>query len=123
MEDVVGVMVVDAAAHALDTDGIEVHARGQETNPFRLGDGVQAAFPQGLSGEVQRHHGKRETVLEIRLDGADGLGTGQVHDDGAEAGIFLEGKHGKGPVEGVQVPGGNDEGDLGHKRVVLSLQR
>ena len=123
MEDVITVMIVDAAAHALDTDGVEVHARGQETDPFRLGGGVKAAFPQGLPGEVHRHHGKRETVLEIRLDGADGLGTGQVHDDGAEAGVFLEGKHGKGPVEGVQVPGGNDEGDLGHKRVVLSLQR
>ena len=62
-------------------------------------------------------------MLEIRHEGADGLGAGQVHDDGPEHGVFLEGKHGEGPVERVQVPGGDDKGDLGHKRVGLSLQR
>jgi len=123
MEDVIGVVVVDAAAHALDAHLVEVHARGEEAHPFRRGSGVQAAFPQGLSGQVHGHRGDRETVLEIRHEGADGLGAGEVHDDGAETGVFLECKHGEGPVERVQVPGGNDKGDLGHKRGVLSLQR
>ena len=123
VEDVIGIVVVDAAAHALDAGLVEVHARGEEAHPFRIGGGIQTALPQGLPGEVHRHGGNREAVLEIGHEGADGLGAGQVHDDGAQAGVLLEGKHGKGPVERVQVPGGNDEGDLGHKRGVLSLQR
>ena len=123
VEDVIGVMVVDATAHALDAEFIEVHARRQEAYPFRLGGGIQAAFPHRLSLRVHRHDGNRKVVLEIRHDGADGLGAGKVHDDGAQAGVFLERKHGKRPVERIQVPGGNDEGDLGHKSGVLSLQR
>jgi hypothetical protein len=90
VEDVIGVMVVDAAAHALDAEFVEVHARRQEAHPFRLGGGIQAAFPHRLSLRVHRHDGNRKVVLEIRHDGADGLGAGKVHDDGAQAGVFLE---------------------------------
>jgi hypothetical protein len=35
----------------------------------------------------------------------------------------LERKHRKEPMQGVQVPGRNDEGNLCHKQGFLSLQR
>ena len=114
MEGVIGAVTVDAAAHPLDAQLGKVHARGQEAHPYRVGGGIQAAFPEGPAGLFHRHDGDRETVLEIRHGGGDGLGAGEVHDDGAETGVLLEGEHGEGPVEGVEVPGRNDEGDLGH---------
>ena len=115
VEHIIGPVPVDAAAHALDARFVQVDARGQEAHPFRSGSGVQAAFPQGLAGLFHRHDGDRKTVLEVRNKGTDRLGAGKVHDDGTEGAAFLESKHGKDPVEGVQVPGGNDEGNLGHK--------
>ena len=116
MEDVIGVVAVDTAAHPLDAGLGEVHARGEEAHPFRVGGGVQAAFPEGLAGLFHRHDRDRETGFEIRRGGADGGGAGEVHDDGAEGGVLLEGKHREGPVEGVEVPGRNDEGDLSHRQ-------
>ena len=114
VEGVVRIVSVDAAVHPLHARFGKLHTREEEANPFRLGSGIQAAFPKRLPGLFHRHDGNREKVLEVGDDGADGLGAGQVHDDGAETGVLLERKHGKGPVEGVEVPGRNDEGDLGH---------
>ena len=116
-------MSVDASAHPLDARFVQVHAGHEEADPFRLGNDVQAAFPQGLSGLLHRHDGDREPVLEIRDDGMHGLGTGEVRDDGPEGAALLEGKHGKEPMQGVQVPGRNDEGNLSHKQGVYRLQR
>ena len=118
MKSVIGVVTVDTATHALDTQFGEVHARCEETYPFRVGSGVQAAFPQRLTGLFHRHGGNGETVLEIRHEGGDGFGTRKVHDDGAETVVFLEGKHGEGPVQGVEVPGRKDESDLGHSQQI-----
>ena len=114
VKDIVLVVPVDAPAHPLDARFVQVRAGHEEAHPFRLGNGVQTAFPEGLSGLLHRHGGNRETVLEIRDDGPYGFGAGQVHDDGAEAAAFLEGEHGQGPVERVQVPGRYDESDLSH---------
>ena len=116
VEDVIGVVSVDAAAHALDARFVQVHAGREEAHPFRLGNDVQTAFPQGLPGLLHRHDGYREPVLEIRNDGTHGLGTGEVCDDDPEGAALLERKHGKEPVESIQVPGRNDERNLCHNK-------
>ena len=114
VEHVVPVMPVDAPAHPFDARFVQIHAGREEAHPFGFGDGLQAPFPEGLSGLLHRNGGNREMVLEVRDDGTHGFGAGKVHDDGAETAALLEREHGQGPVEGVQVPGRNDEGDLSH---------
>ena len=118
MENVIGGMVLDAAAHPPDAIRRQIHVRSQETNPFRSRRRLQATLPQGGAALFRHHDGKAEPLLEFGFQRFE-AGSGKVHDAGTEIMVLLEGEHGEGPMEGVQVPGRYDKKKFRHLARVL----